>query len=283
MLILTPFSHQGYLLLDDTVLDKRHSHFIEMVRRQWSGNAQAVIPGIGVVTCVYVNPELQRFWVLDFRLFDPERDGRSKIDHLLEMFDRVLQSCASSIRVVLMDSWYASRKVIKAIEGAHKVYYCPLKRNRQATQGPEMPYQRLDTLPFDESEEQSGKLVHLKKFPKGHQVKLFRLVCSTGDTEWIVTNDLSEASASAVGKQTAVRWKIEQFHRQWKQTTGVQRCQCRKQRAQRNQITASLLAWAHLHQAAMRAKTTVYALKQGLLDDYLCKQLRNPAFAITSA
>ena len=71
-----PFSHQGYLLFDDTVLDKRHSHFIEMVRRQWSGNAHAVIPGIGVVTCVYVNPELQRFWVLDFRLFDPGRlDG----------------------------------------------------------------------------------------------------------------------------------------------------------------------------------------------------------------
>ena len=103
-----------------------------------------------------------------------------------------------------MDSWYASRKVIKATEEAHKVYYCPLKRNRQATQGPEMPYQRLDTLPFDESEEQSGKLVHLKKFPKGHQVKLFQLVCSTGDTEWIVTNDLSEASASAARKQTAV-------------------------------------------------------------------------------
>ena len=58
----------------------------------------------------------------------------------------------------------------------------------------EMPYQRLDTLPFDESEEQSGKLVHLKKFPKDHQVKLFRLVSSTGDTEWIVTNDLSETS-----------------------------------------------------------------------------------------
>ena len=78
-----PFSHQGYLLFDDTLLDKRQSHFVEMVRRQWSGDAHAVIPRIGVVTCVYVNPELQRFWVLDFRLFDPERDGRSKIDHLL--------------------------------------------------------------------------------------------------------------------------------------------------------------------------------------------------------
>ncbi len=66
-------SHQGYLLFDDTVLNKRHSHFIEMVRRQWSGNAHTVIPGIGVVTCVYVNPELQRCLVLDFRLFDPGR------------------------------------------------------------------------------------------------------------------------------------------------------------------------------------------------------------------
>ena len=46
------FSSQGYLLFDDTVLDKRHSCFIEMVRRQWSGNAHAVISGIGVVTCV---------------------------------------------------------------------------------------------------------------------------------------------------------------------------------------------------------------------------------------
>ena len=44
-----------------------------------------------------------------------------------------------------------------------------------------MPYQRLDALPFDESEEQHGKLINLKKFPKGHPVKLFRLVNSVGD------------------------------------------------------------------------------------------------------
>ena len=254
-----------------------------MLRRQWSGNAHAVISDIGVVTCVCVNPELQRFWVLDFRLFDPERDGRSKIDHLLEMFDRALQSCAEAIGVVLMDSWYASMEVIKASEAANKVYDGPLKWNRQATQGPEISSQRLDTLPFDESEEPHRKLVHLKKVPKGHQVKLFGLVSSTGDTEWIATNDLSEASASAVRKQAAVRWQIEQFHRQWQQTTWVQWCQCRKQRAQRNHITASLLAWGRLHQAAMLAKTTIYALKEGLLDDYLCKQFRNSAFASTFA
>jgi len=43
---------EGYLLFDDTVLDKDYSFKIELVRKQWSGNAKAVIKGIGVVTCV---------------------------------------------------------------------------------------------------------------------------------------------------------------------------------------------------------------------------------------
>ena len=50
-------TERGYLIFDDTVLDKNYSHSIELVRRQYSGNAHAVIRGIGVVTCVYVNPE----------------------------------------------------------------------------------------------------------------------------------------------------------------------------------------------------------------------------------
>ena len=45
-------SNKGYLLFDDTVIDKNYSTKIEMVRRQYSGNAGRVIKGIGVVTCV---------------------------------------------------------------------------------------------------------------------------------------------------------------------------------------------------------------------------------------
>jgi hypothetical protein len=58
---------QGYVIFDDTVLDKKFSHQIELVRRQYSGNAHGVIKGIGVVTCVYVNPELDQFWLIDCR------------------------------------------------------------------------------------------------------------------------------------------------------------------------------------------------------------------------
>ncbi len=78
--------------------------------------------------------------------------------------------------------------------------------------------------------------MHIKKFPKDHQVKLFRIESSTGRTEYIATNDLSQSDADATDQECRVRWKIEQLHREIKQTTGIGKCQCRKLRAQRNHI-----------------------------------------------
>ena len=52
-------SSRGCLVFDDSVLDKGHSHCIEMVKRQYSGNAHGLIKGISMVNCLYVNPETQ--------------------------------------------------------------------------------------------------------------------------------------------------------------------------------------------------------------------------------
>ena len=54
-------STRGYVLFDDTVLDKHHSRRIELVSWQYSGNAHGVNAGISLVTCVYVNPETDQF------------------------------------------------------------------------------------------------------------------------------------------------------------------------------------------------------------------------------
>ena len=78
-----------------------------------------------------------------------------------------------------MDSWYATMKIMKVIEKAGKIYYCSLKSNRQVTQNPEEPYLCVDSLTWSQDEMATGKMVHLKKFPKGHQLKLFRIALST--------------------------------------------------------------------------------------------------------
>ena len=276
-------SENGYILFDDTVLDKNHSFAIELVRRQWSGNAKKVIKGIGIVTCVYVNPDIDRFWVIDYRVYDPERDGRSKLDHLFDMWRTILHVEQLPFRTVLMDSWYATMKVMKAIEKADKIYYCPLKSNRQVSESPDEAYQRVDSLTWTDEELEKGKMVHLKKFPKGHQVKLFRLALSTQRTDYVVTNDPSQDSTDATRQESAIRWKIEQFHREAKQVTGLESCQCRSQRAQRNHIACAMLVWVRLNELAQEAQTTIYQLKQGLLSSYTRDQLRQPSISMLPA
>ncbi len=271
-------SEQGYVLFDDVVLDKRHSRHSRLVRRQWSGNEKRVIYGIGVVTCVYVNPETQQFWVIDFRVYDPEGDEQSKIKHMLEMLDNVLHGKRLSFKTVLMDSWYASMQVIKYIESLEKIYYCPIKTNRHVDDSEgERKHQRVDSLDWSDEELREGKTIHLKKMPKGHRMKLFRLAVSTERTDCIVTNDMTQDDSDVVKHHCGVRWKIEQFHREAKQVTGLEGCQCRMSRALRNHIACSFLVWAQLKRFATRLGTTVYQLKFGQLDNYMRQQLKHPA------
>ena len=269
-------SKNGYLIFDDTVLDKRYSKKASLVRRQWSGNQKKVLNGIGVVTCVYVNPELERFWIVDYRIFDPQGDSQTKLEHMVEMLDAVKQRLF--YKTVLMDTWYATMKIIKYIESLGKVYYCPIKNNRNVNDdATKTKHQRVDSLDWSEEEDKEGKFIHMKKMPKGHQVKLFRLVFSPEHTEFVITNDLSQIDADVVKATSGIRWNIEQFHREAKQVTGIESCQCRLSRALRNHIACSFLVWNHLNRLASFINTTIYQLKFGLLDNYMRQQLKHPS------
>lgn len=274
---------KAYLLFDDTVLDKSFGPMIEVTRKQWSGNDKSVIRGIGVVSCVYVNPETERFWVIDYRIFDPQRDGLSKLDHVREML-RSLAHRGVPFETVLVDAWYATKELMVLIERMDKKYYCPLKSNRQVDDsGGEHPYRRVDALGWSGRELERGKLIKIKGFPKEHKVKLFRVVVHPRRTEWIVTNDLSRDSVHEAQKARGVRWKIEEFHREAKQLTGIERCQCRGGRLQRNHIACALLVWSRLKHLAYQSERTIYQIKHGLLRDYLVQQLKKPAVQMVLA
>jgi hypothetical protein len=274
---------QAYLIFDDTVLDKSFGPKIEVARKQWSGNEKGVIGGIGVVSCVYVNPETECFWVVDYRIFDPDTDGKSKLDHVQEMLGSA-EHRRLPFRVVLMDSWYATKELMLLIDGMEKTFYCPLKSNRQVDDSEgERPYRRVDALDWSEQELKQGKLIKIKGFPKDYKVKLFRVVVSSNRTEWIVTNDLSRDSTQETQKVRAVRWKIEEFHREAKQLTGIEACQCRASRIQRNHIACALLVWSRLKSLANQSGQTIYRIKRSLLHNYLVHQLKNPSVEMVLA
>jgi hypothetical protein len=77
--------------------------------------------------------------------------------------------------------------------------------------------------------------------------------------------------------------EIEQLHREGEQVTGLERCQCRTARIQRNHIACAFLVWGRLRELATETGHTIYQLKHGLLSDYLIQQLKNPSLKMASA
>lgn len=269
-------SSSAYLVFDDTVIDKRFSQKIELVRRQYSGNEHRVIRGIGLVSCIYVKPETGKFWVIDYRLYDPDGDGKTKLDHLMEMLLDAINKKQLLFARVLMDSWYASKKVMLLIDKLGKFYYCPLKKNRLVddTRGVEK-YQQIQSLARTNQEQQQGKIIKIKGFPQSQKVKLFRVSISTDRTEYVATNEVQISSNESVKEICKVRWKIEEFHREIKQLTGLEKCQCRQQKIQRNHIACSLLVWNFLKKIADVLGQTIYQVKAKWASDCLKKELKN--------
>lgn len=281
---LIQITENAYVIFDDTVLDKRYAEEIELTRRQYSGNEHGVLRGIGVVNCVYVNPETEQFWVIDYRIYDPDGDGKSKLEHVVDMLQNLIYHKSLPFRTVLMDSWYATKDLMQNIDNLGKYYYCPLKKNRLVddTAGVEK-YQQIESLTWSKEELEQGKIIKIKAFPKNKKVKLFRVVVSTDKTEFVATNDITQDSTDAVQEVCGIRWKIEEFHRELKQLTGVESCQCRKARIQRNHIGCAMLVWLRLKDLAYKTGQSVYQLKHGLLSNYLIEQLKYPSIPMTLA
>ena len=273
----------GYVIFDDTVIDKRYAKKIALAKKQYSGNAGGIVNGIAIVTCVYVNAKLDRYWLIDYRIYDKQGDGKSKLDHVRDMLSVLVYSREVVFSTVLMDSWYASKPLLLYIESLDKMYYVPLKCNHLVDDSQESkPYQRIDTLHWTDAEQHSGKRVKLHKFPRDHKVKVFRVV-SSGRTDYVATNDLSQSDVSATQQVCSWRWKIEQFHREAKQLTGLENCQCRLPRIVRNHIASAFFVWVYLRRKAYETGQTLYQVKHGLLSEYLCQQLKSPMLKIAAA
>lgn len=194
------------------------------------------------------------------------------------MLRNVVDQKPLPFHAVLMDTWYATKDLMLFIESVQKHYYCPLKDTRQVDDpGGQCPYGRVDSLKWNPEDLAYGKRIKIKGFPKDHKVRLCRVEGATHRTDWVGTNDPTPHSTKATQEACGFRWKIEQLHREGKQLTGLERCQCRTARIQRNHIGCAFLGWVRLKALAEQTGRTVYQLKHGLLDDYLIYQLKNPS------
>ena len=266
---------QAFLIADDSVQDKRYSRFIELVKRQYSGAAHGLVRGIGIVNLVHSSGADGDFYPIDYRIYAPDTDGKTKNEHFREMLIQAVANKRIQARTVLLDSWYAGADNLKLIQRLGLIFFTALKENRLVSLSKEAGYIHLDQIEWTPERLQNGVVVKLKEVP--FQVRLFKLVATNGDIDWVITNCPEETLTAQVAQDANdVRWQVEELHRGLKQLTGSEQCQCRKARSQRNHLACCYHAWLSLKVKARQLNKTLYQVKTDLLRDYLRAELRNP-------
>lgn len=266
---------EAFLLVDDSVQDKRYSRFIELVRAQYSGNEHRVIKGIGVVNLVHSVGKDGDFYPIDYRVYAPDVDGKTKNDHFQEMLVNALDLKHLHARTILFDGWYASAENLKLIHRRKRIFFTTLKSNRLVSLSKEAGYCHLEDIEWTTDRLAQGVRVKLKEVP--FYVQLFKLVAPDGDIDWVITNDLAETVTAQVAEESSdVRWQVEELHRGIKQLTGSEKCQCQAARAQRNHLACCYHAWLSLKVKAKELGRTLYAVRESLFSRYLRAELRSP-------
>jgi hypothetical protein len=271
--------NKTYLIFDDFVIDKSFSKKIEGTRRQYSGRTKNVINGIGVVSCICVDEETKEWWEIDYRIYDKDYDGKTKLDHVKDMIISAVNDKKLGFEIVLMDAWYATRDLMLLIEDLGKLFFCPIRSNRivNDSNGKDKS-KNIKLLNWSKEELINGKQnVKLNNFPVNRLVTLHRIAVSTNRTEYVVTNE-KQSNTEEVKKICSIRWKIELFHREVQQLTGIEKCQCRIRQIQRNHIACSILAWVRLKEVALKLKLSLYQAKMSIYEDCLRRFLENPDF-----
>ncbi|MDQ5955989.1 MAG: transposase [Chlamydiota bacterium] len=218
---------KGYLVIDDSTLDKPYASKMDLVSYQWSGKHHRVVKGINLQSIIWTDADSHI--PIDYRIYDKAKTGLTKNDHFREMLLKAKERRFSP-KYVLFDSWYASLENLKQIRNLEWLWMMRLTPTRLVNPD------NQGNIPISEVEiKESGSLVHLKPY---RWIKVFKIVSKKGDIEYWGTNDLnmSELQRLSCSEKAGI---IEEYHRGIKQFCGVERCQARTGKVQKNHILFS--------------------------------------------
>lgn len=232
------------LIADDTVLAKPRSKKIELASYQYSGNVHDVVLGIGLVNLLWHGLESEESVPIDYRIYNKDCDGKTKNSHFCEML-KLAKKRGLNPDAVVMDSWYSSLNNLKAIRDLGWIWVTTLRKNRVVNRNV-----KLETLDIPEE----GLSVHLRGYG---WVTVFKLVAKNGRIDFVTTN-MENPTLQQVMDVVKARWSVEVYHREIKQTCGIERCQARTGRAQRNHIFLAIAAWFDKHKRRVQQKLSLY-------------------------
>jgi len=255
----------GFLIIDDTTLDKPYSHQIELVTYHWSGKHQEVVEGINLVTLLWTDGT--SIIPLDFRVYDHYYDGKTKFDHFQDMLNKAKER-GFEPQCVLFDSWYSSMGNLKLVTRLHWHFLTRLKSNRLVKMEVS-DYMAVSEVAVPEEECE----VHLRGCG---QIKLCKVTHVAKEPEFWATDVLS-MNLEQRAELKKISWKIEEFHRGVKQFCGIERCQARKSQSQCSHILFSIRSFLVFERARLMTGVSWHESKMRIHRSALANFIEKPS------
>ena len=261
-------SIEAFSFLMIEALEKPYSKRNDLVYRHWSGKQKEVVSGINLITLLWT--EGDRAVPVDYRVFDKDRDRKTKNDHFSEMLMQA-HNRDFNPQMVCFDSWYASSENLKLCRGLGWHFLTRLKSNRlvnpdrtglQAVSEVEIP---------DE-----GRVVWLKDFGL---VRVFRIAAIDGAREHWATSQMELSELERV-KYASFSWQIEQYHRGIKQFCLIERGQMRRRQPWLNHIGLCLRAFLRIESHCYKTGISWFEAKNSIIREAVRAYLANPLYRI---
>jgi hypothetical protein len=258
----------GVLVLDDSTLEKPYSPRNALVYRHWSGKQKAVVSGINLITLLWTDGK--RCVPVDYRIFDKDRDRKTKNDHFAEMLMTAFER-GFVPQLVCFDSWYASIENLKLVRSLGWHFLTRLKSNRQINVN-RTGLQAVSAAALDTG----SQIVWLKGFG---QIKVFRVIATDGTAEHWATS-LEQMTELKRADYALFAWRIEMYHRGLKQQCLIERAQCRRLRPVSNHIVLCIRAFVRLESHCYREKVSWMEAKTAIIRDAVKAYLSNPGYLL---
>lgn len=221
----THLPKNGYIVLDDCVLNKQYSEKIAGVSYQYSSSDEKILNGLCFILILWVSGN--QTFVLDTLIW--RKGGPTKNELVRAALTRHYLAGIQPSKV-LFDAWYAASQTLNLLSSWGWTYLARIKGNRL------FGNRHLTEHRFCGA---NGKYGKLKGVCHAVQVVKHR-------ARYLVTNDLTPIFSRSLASLYKERWVIETVFRDLKKVLNLEKCSSRSLRAQENHIKTCLLAYRFL-------------------------------------
>jgi len=213
----------GYLIIDDTVIEKPYSSALNEASWVRSSKNKKTVFGISVVVLIWTDGQIRI--PLSFRVW--KKHGQTQTELALELLSYARNELKLKPQFVLFDSWYASKRILKRISDYGWYFVSQLKKNRNFQSVPLKNYLRQ---PYwnDRGFLNGG----IKVFVVKHRRKYY------------ASNRLS-LTPTELRTIYRVRQQIEEVFKSLKSSLGLEKCQAGYQRTSTKKAVARQGAQEH--------------------------------------